>query len=419
MIARILYTLVLHLLLPLIVLRLFLRGRRQPGYLDHVRERFGRFDQTPTAPLLWVHAVSVGETRAAQALIEQLLDQFPSHHLLLTHMTVTGRATSQDLFGANPRVHRVYLPYDFPWAVRAFLAHFKPRLGLIMETELWPNLFAACAQRAIPLLLTNARLSEKSARGYRRIAPLARQALQQLTLIAAQTDDDAARLIALGARDVRVLGNLKFDITPPADKLQLGQALKQHIGARPVLLAASTREGEEIAILDALAALPDEVLLLLVPRHPERFDTVAAEIAARGLPYQRRSSNQPIDARTRVLLGDSMGEMFAYYAAADLAFVGGSLAPLGGQNLIEACAVGTPVLVGPHTFNFDQVTREAIDAGAAQRVPDAAALMRAAQHLLHQPDTLAAMSAAGRAFADAHRGATGRVVAEVRRLTHR
>lgn len=410
MIARFFYTLALHLLLPLIGVRLVLRARRQRGYLDHVAERFGCFALRIEQPLIWVHAVSVGETRAAEPLIRQLLVRYPAHHILLTHMTVTGRATSGELFSNEPRVHRAYLPYDYPWAVGAFLRHFKPALAIVMETELWPNLFAACARVSIPLLLVNARLSEKSARGYRRIAPLARHALRQISLIAAQTEDDAARLKSLGARHVEVLGNLKFDITPPADKLALGAQLREQIGARPVLLAASTREGEEGPILDAFATLPNDVLLLIVPRHPERFAQVAEEIAARGFAFQRRSDHAPINPATRVLLGDSMGEMFAWYAAADVAFIGGSLLPLGGQNLIEACAVGTPVLVGPHTFNFDQVTRDAIACGAAARVQDAGELMARAHELLQQADTRAAMSSCGRAFANTHRGATTRVL---------
>ena len=416
MISRALYTLVLHLLLPLIVLRLMLRARRSPGYLDHVAERFGRYaaDAAGDAPLVWVHAVSVGETRAAEPLIRQLLARYPAHRILLTHMTVTGRATSAALFGSEPRVQRVYLPYDFPWAVRAFLARFRPELGIIMETELWPNLFAAASRRGVPLILANARLSEKSARGYRRIAPLVRQALGQLRLVAAQTDQDATRLKALGATRVAVLGNLKFDIAPPAPMLALGAALKARIGERPVLLAASTREGEEALILDAAHHLPPEVLLVVVPRHPERFDEVASALTARGLAFQRRSHEGPIDVRTRVLLGDSMGEMFAYYAAADMAFIGGSLAPLGGQNLIEACAVGTPVLVGPHTFNFEEAAREAIQAGAAERVATAQALIQRATELLSSPHALARMSEAGRHFADTHRGATGRLLDEIR-----
>ncbi|MEY3201171.1 MAG: hypothetical protein RIR70_721 [Pseudomonadota bacterium] len=419
MIWRLPYTLLLHLLLPLIVLRLWLRARRQRGYLDHVGERFGRFDLAIAPPLIWVHAVSVGETQAARPLIEQLLARYPDHQILLTHMTVTGRATSGALFADEPRVHRAYLPYDFPWAVRAFLTRFKPRLGIILETELWPNLFAAASARGIPLVLANARLSEKSARGYRRVAPLVKDALRHLRLVAAQSTADASRLEALGARGVAVMGNVKFDAHPPADKLALGALFKSRIGDRKVLLAASTREGEEPAILDACAKLPDAVLLVIVPRHPERFEAVAAEIAARGLAFQRRSSDQPIAAQTRVLLGDSMGEMFAYYSAADVAFVGGSLACLGGQNLIEACSVGTPVLVGPHTFNFEEVTREAIAAGAAKRIRDADQLASLALEILCDDTAREGMSAAGRHFAEIHRGATHRLMSALENLLSR
>jgi 3-deoxy-D-manno-octulosonic-acid transferase len=416
---RLIYSLLWHLLLPFLALRLILRSRRQPDYLRHVGERLGRYAAPPPAPRLWVHAVSVGETRAAQPLIQALLAAYPQHHIVLTHMTPTGRATSAQLFAQQPRVHRVYLPYDLPWAVARFVAHFRPQLGLIMETEVWPNLFAACARGHVPLMLVNARLSERSARGYRRVAPLVRPALRALTATLAQTAEDASRLEALGAQAVTVMGNLKFDIAPPPAQRALGAEFKARIGSRPVLLAASTREGEEALLLAAFAQAPPEVLLLLVPRHPQRFDEVVRLIASHALPCQRRSENTPIAATTRVLLGDSMGEMFAYYAAAELAFIGGSLLPLGGQNLIEACAVGTPVLVGPHTFNFEQATREAIACGAARRVSDAADFMAQAVPLLQDRQARAAMAAAGLDFAQRHRGATARVMEKVAALSGR
>lgn len=418
MIARALYTAVLHVLLPLIMLRLAWRARRQPGYLQQVGERFGVYGAPPAGPCIWVHAVSVGETRAAEPLIRALLNHYPTHHIVLTHMTVTGRATSAQLFGhTHPRLTRAYLPYDFPWAVSRFLRWARPQLGVVMETELWPNLFAACRRAGVPLMLANARLSEKSARGYRRIAPLARGCLRALDLVAAQTEADRARLIALGATTVQTLGNLKFDITPPAAQLALGAEWRQRIhdtlGPRPVLLAASTRDNEEDAILDAFVSAGRPGVLLLVPRHPERCDAVAAQAGVRGLHLARRSQPETWQPDTDVILGDSLGEMFAYYRAADLAFVGGSLAPLGGQNLIEACAVGVPVLVGPHTFNFDQVTREAIAAGAARRIEDARQLIEVAQAFWNDPPRCNAMGQAGRAFADQHRGATARLMQQV------
>jgi 3-deoxy-D-manno-octulosonic-acid transferase len=292
------------------------------------------------------------------------------------------------------------------------MRRLQPRVGILMETELWPNLIHAAAQAGVPLVLANARLSERSARGYARLPALTRACLARVDVVAAQTEADAARLEKLGAASVHVAGNLKFDIAPPADLLERGAAWKAKWGQRPVLLAASTREGEEALLLRAFAeAAPADVLLVLVPRHPQRFDEVAGLIEAAGLAYQRRSgiNGTELNPGTRVLLGDSLGELFAYYAACDVAFVGGSLAPLGGQNLIEAASVGRPVLVGPHTFNFEEATRLAIEAGAALRVNDADGLMENALKLLNDAPTRARMGEAGLAFAARHRGAAARV----------
>jgi 3-deoxy-D-manno-octulosonic-acid transferase len=407
---RLLYTLALHALIPFALAHLAWRARRQPEYLRHVGERFGRYAFRADRPVLWLHTVSVGETRAAQPLVAALLERHPECRVLLTHTTPTGRATSEELFG--DRVLRAYLPYDLPWAVDGFVKTFRPRVGILMETELWPHLIRRATRAGTPMLLVNARLSERSAKGYRRFGDLARGALEDLACVAAQTADDAARLADLGARDVAVMGNLKFDVTPPAAMLERGDALRATIGrTRPVLLAASTREGEEALVLDAFARIdaPD-ALLLLVPRHPQRFDEVARLVASRGLAMQRRSEAQTVLPETRVLLGDTMGEMFAYFRAADVAFVGGSLVPTGGQNLIEACATGTPVLIGPHTFNFAEATTQAIAAGAAERVDDADGLGAAGNRLLRDIDARTSMAAAGQRFAAAHRGATDRAL---------
>ena len=407
--ARALYTLLVWTLLPLIPLRLAWRARRQPEYLEHVGERFGRYRIEARRPVIWLHAVSVGETRAAQPLVQRLLARHPDHDLLLTHMTPTGRQTGADLFGE--RVLRAYLPYDDPFAVGRFLRHFRPRAGVILETELWPNLAAGCRERGVPLVLVNARMSERSARGYARVAALTRPLLRGLAAIAAQTEADARRLRDLGAPEVAVLGNLKFDLLPPPAQVEAGAALRRLFGARPVLLCASTREGEEALILNALANAPaGDALVVLVPRHPQRFDEVARLIAAKGLRMQRRSTGEAVAAGTQILLGDSMGELFAYYAACDVAFVGGSLLPLGGQNLIEACAVGAPVLIGPHTFNFAEAADQAVACGAALRTADAQAMVAQALALLADPPARARMSEAGRAFAAAHRGAADRTV---------
>lgn len=407
---RLLYSVLLHLASPAIFIRLAWRARRQPEYLAHVGERFGFCGQpaaTAKNGLIWVHAVSVGETRAAQPLIEALLAEYPTHRILLTGMTPTGRAAGQEVFGT--RVIQAYLPYDLPFAVNRFLRHFSPAFGLLMETEIWPNLLASARRHGVPVALVNARLSERSARGYGRFAALTRPAFASLAGVAAQTAADAARLTALGAPAVEVCGNLKFDVQPPAERLALGQTWRAALAGRAVWLAASTREGEEEMLLDAWQARTDGPLLVLVPRHPQRFAEVAALLDRRGLRWRRRSEGPPL-AGTDVWLGDSMGEMAAYYALADLAFVGGSLAPLGGQNLIEAAACGCPVLVGPHTFNFLRATEDAIAAGAATRVADANELVATVNRLLGEKTGLAAMREACAAFAAAHRGATQRTL---------
>jgi 3-deoxy-D-manno-octulosonic-acid transferase len=310
-------------------------------------------------------------------------------------------------------VLQCYLPYDFPFAVRRFLRHFKPEIGLLMETEIWFNLVQACKQAGVPLLLVNARMSEKSARKYGRFKTLTRDSLQSLSAIAAQTDADARRLVELGAPSVKITGNLKFDVAVPQSAIDLGKNLRERfVTARPVFLAASTREGEEALILPELSRIdaPD-LLTVIVPRHPQRFEQVADLLMQRGIRFQRRSSNEVIFPDTQVVLGDSMGEMFAYYAACDIAFIGGSLLPLGGQNLIEAAAVGKPVLIGPHTFNFAEVSELAVQAGAALRVANAEELALTAGNLLKAPEKAKATSLAALAFADRYRGATEKLMA--------
>lgn len=407
---RVLYTLAWLLLLPVAFAYLAWRARRQPEYLAHWGERLGAAPSLGSRPVIWVHAVSVGETRAAVPLVQALLRDHPQCTLLMTHATPTGRATGRELFG--DRITQAYLPYDLPWLVGRFLARARPRIGVFLETEVWPNLYAGCRARGLPLFLVNARLSARSAAGYTRFAPLIRPALAGLAGCAAQTGADATRLAALGASRVQVTGNLKFDFDPPADTADRVAALGKLLGRRFVWLAASTRDGEEGLILDALVQLDlTDLLLVLVPRHPQRFDPVARLIQSRGLTWARRSEGGPVPPTTRVLLGDSMGEMPVYYGACDLAFVGGSLLPLGGQNLIEACAAGRPVLIGPHTFNFAEAAELAVAAGAARRVADVSELVAAVRELHGDPEALAAMGMAGLGFAAAHRGATRRVLA--------
>lgn len=411
-----LYTFLLWLLLPLVPLRLLWRAMRQPEYLRHIPERFGFYATTFDHPVIWLHCVSVGETRAAAPLVVLLKQRFPGHAILLTHATPTGRATSEQLFGDS--IQRAYLPYDLPFAVRRFLRHFRPEIGLLLETELWFNLIHACKSEHIPLLLVNARLSAKSLRGYARLGKLVGNALQSLTAIAAQTMADAQRLCELGASRVKVTGNLKFDVELPADAEQRGDDLRGLTGGkRPIFLAASTREGEEALILDAVrdAAIPD-LLLVLVPRHPQRFNEVAELLQKRGVVYRRRSENQALGLECQVLLGDSMGEMSAYYAACDITVIGGSLLPYGGQNLIEACVLGKPVLIGPHTFNFEDAASQAVTQGAAVRVQDVAGLTQGLRKLLGDAALRKRMAEAGLAYAKANRGATQRIMTLIEKL---
>jgi 3-deoxy-D-manno-octulosonic-acid transferase len=408
--ARLLYAGLLWLLLPQALLHLFWRSRRQPAYRLHIGERFGFYVTAVERPLIWVHAVSVGETRAAEPLIATLKKRYPDHRILLTHMTPTGRETGMALFGDG--VARCYLPYDFPFAVARFLDHFRPVCGILLETEIWPNLISACNARSIPVHLANARMSDKSFRRYRRFGGLTASALRGLAAIAAQTDDDAARLRQLGATAVVTTGNLKFDMAPDPALVELGAAWRAHHGAaRPVLLLASTREGEEALLLDALGSLElAGLLVVLVPRHPQRFDEVAAMLGGRGIAFQRRSDGRPVAATTRVLLGDSMGEMAAYYAACDVAVIGGSFLPYGGHNLIEASALGKPVVVGPHDYNFAEAVRGAVAAGAALQVGDAAAAVAAARELLTDAARYQAMAKSARGFVRRHAGATARIL---------
>ena len=424
---RALYRALWWIVAPLAVVRLFVRSRHERGYREHIGERFGRTPGRPfddRAPLIWVHAVSVGETRAAEPLVEALMRARPDARLLVTHMTPSGRATGERLFGS--RVERCYLPYDMPHTVRRFLRAWRPTLGIVMETEVWPTLLDECRRADVPLVLANARMSARSYRRAARFGRATREVFGGFSRVLAQSPADAERLTSLGARDVAVLGNLKFDMATPPELTARGRAWRAAIGTRPVWVAASTREGEEGLILDALAAqTTKDTLLILVPRHPQRFDEVAALVERRGLRLERRTrwggeakaaaAAGPVDiaalpADVAVLLGDSMGELGAYYAAADVAFIGGSLLPLGGQNLIEACAVGVPVLIGPHVFNFAQATADAVAAGAALQVSDPADLARVLDELFSDRVRRITMGAAASAFAARHRGTTQRTV---------
>jgi len=431
---RILYRWLWRIALPFALLRLWWRGRKEPGYRQHVGERLGfyRPRPNPDRPLLWVHAVSVGETRAAQPLVDALLARFPHHAVLLTHMTPTGRRTGAEFAAQrNGRIIQAYLPYDLPSAVDRFLRHFQPRLGLLMETEIWPVLIERAYAAGVPMVLVNGRLSARSHRRTARLGEAARQTYAQLAAVLAQTPDDADRYRSLGVPRVRVTGNLKFDITPHVDQIMTGRALHDALRGRSAWVAASTREGEEALLLYAwLVHRAQHVgrrhpLLILVPRHPQRFDEVAQMAERAGVRVVRRSAMSVSAAGVAdaagladadVLIGDSMGEMALYYAAGEVAFIGGSLLPLGGQNLIEACAVGTPVVIGPHTFNFAQATRDAVTAGACVQVEDAPAVMRVIDTWLSDADARESASRAALAFAATHGGATARTVEAVASL---
>ena len=404
-----LYTLLLTLALPFVPLKLLWRGMKQPEYLQHWGERFGFYSIKPIKPVIWIHCVSVGETRAAAPLVKILLTQYPQYQILLTHTTPTGRATSEQLFGND--VTRVYLPYDVPFAVRNFVMHFSPKIALIMETELWFNLIDACHRQQIPQLLLNARLSAKSAQGYTKLGRLVQDGLSKLTLIAAQSNEDETRFKLLGATHTMVAGNLKFDATAPAESEALGLQLRALLGGtnRNVLIAASTREGEELMILDAVQGL--DVLTVIVPRHPQRFDEVEALLKERNIPYVRRTQIQtPIPANIQVVLGDSMGELYTYYAAGDVAFVGGSLLKFGGQNLIEAASMGKPILIGKYTYNFAEATKGAVQSGAASQVRDVENLREKIQLLMDNPSKREKMAQAALNFSKASTGTTVRIM---------
>ena len=401
---RTLYTVLLRFALPFLLVRLWWRGRTEPGYREAVPERLGIYRIERPARLVWIHAVSVGEARAAAPLVRALAGALPDHRILMTCTTAAGRATIKELYGESVLV--AYLPYDFPESAQSFVEYFRPSLGVLMETEIWPNLLTQCEQHGVPVLLANARLSVKSAHGYRRLRPLARPAFASLAAVCAQSAADAERLRRVGARAVEVTGNLKFDVEPDAGQVAAGRAWREAL-ARQVILLASTREGEERMLLQAA---PRGALVVVVPRHPRRFDEVG-ELA------QSRRSRQPTPTfGDRVHLGDSMGEMAFYYGAADVAVIGGSFAPLGGQNLLEALAVGTPVIVGPHMYNFAEATELALAAGAALQVADAAAAMGMAARLLGDDHGRRRMREAGRKLCAAHRGATARHLATCRRL---
>lgn len=424
------YQLLWHLLLPFAFIRLAWRTRHSSEYLNHFSERLGfSYGKSITQGSVWIHAVSVGETRAAQPLIEAYLER--GETVLLTHMTLNGRRTGATLFAkaiASGQLRQVYLPYDLCWSVANFIRAFKPKFGLFMETEAWPTVVFYCAEIGLPLFLVNARLSERSARRVNRFGKAGRSLFQAFAGILGQTQFDADRYRSLDVKKVEIVGNLKFDVPLDPNLVQQGKSWKQelHANQRLMVCAASTRDGEEEIILKAWKGLllsnafDVAPLLCLVPRHPERFSEVANQIHDAGLKFRRRTEwmgTPKNDVGIDVILGDSMGEMPMYYSAADLVVMGGSLLPFGGQNLIEACAAGCPVLLGEHTYNFQQAALDAIEMGAANRIKgelllsEPIALMEALKELLLNTAELAKMSSAATAYSIQHQGATKKILA--------
>ncbi|MGD9387347.1 MAG: lipid IV(A) 3-deoxy-D-manno-octulosonic acid transferase [Gammaproteobacteria bacterium] len=408
------YVLISYLALPLVALVLLWKGLGHPGYRERFPERFGFGRSRLERPSIWIHAVSVGEVVAASPLVEALLREYPQYPIVITTVTPTGAQQVRDLFG--DRVLHSYAPYDTPGSVRRFFERMQPRLAIVMETELWPNLFAECGARGVPLVLANARISPRSVHRYRRFGGLFRAALVHGVVVAAQSEQDAERFRQLGANPAHtvVTGNLKADLKFPASLIEAGRGWRrQHAGGRPVWIAASTHEGEESAALEAHAQVRQRVpdaLLLLVPRHPPRFDGVAELLAESGAGFARRSAGESPGVADPVYLVDSLGELPMFYAASDVAFVGGSLVPIGGHNLLEPAALSVPVLTGPHNYNAEDIAAILLAAGGLEIVSDAAALGRVVTQLLENPGLRSERGAAACQAAANSSGALARLL---------
>ena len=410
---RLFYNLLVYLAAPFALLLQLWRGLRYPSYREGIGERFG-FGPALAGPTIWIHAVSVGEVQAAEPLVRRLLARHPEYTIVLTTVTPTGAARARQLL--RDRVQLRYVPFDLPGSVRRFFDRVQPKLAMILETELWPNLYAECGRRRVPLVLASARLSPRSVGRYRLLVPVFRRALSYGIVIAAQSEADAKRFRSIGAAGPRtqVTGNIKFDFQLPPDVETRGRQWRgQNAAGRPVWVAGSTHDGEEAMVLDAhqrvLERFPD-ALLLLVPRHPQRFDAVRELLAKRGGRFASRSAGAPIPPATTVMLGDTMGELMMFYAAADVAFVAGSLVPIGGHNLLEPASLGRPVLTGPYNFNSEEIAQLLLEAGAARIVPDSAMLAQAVAGLLGSAALRDSMGTAGRAVLDSNRGAVDRLL---------
>jgi 3-deoxy-D-manno-octulosonic-acid transferase len=410
---RFLYVLLSYLLTPFVLGFLLWRGLRNRAYLERLPERFGFVDKVDVEPCVWVHAVSVGEVQAASALIRRLLADYPELRVTVTTTTPTGARRAADLFGS--RVRHLYLPYDLPGAVERFFDRVVPQVAIIIETELWPNLYNECGRRGVPLILASARISPLSVGKYRRFVSLFREALSHGIVIGAQSEADAERFRSLGANPARTFttGNIKFDFELPQGTREKGLELRRtHAAQRPVMIAASTHENEEAIVLDAFAKIRErnrDLLLVLVPRHPERFRAVGQLLDERGLSYVTRTSNENCTAQTAVWLIDTLGELQAIYGAADVAFVGGSLVPVGGHNLLEPAALGVAVVTGEHLYNTEDIAEMLVDCGGVSVVSDAQALADEVVRLLADKDARLSMSRAAEQIIETNRGAVDRL----------
>jgi len=405
------YNWFLRLLFPYVLLRLLWRGLRNPDYWRRIPERFGFIPKPGTKRVIWIHAVSVGEVRAAVPLVREITARYPDYPLLITTMTPTGSAQVRELF--NGKISHCYAPYDYPAAVRRFLDRTQPVMAIVMETELWPNIFHQCRARSIPVFVTNVRMSESSMRKYQRFASLARATLRQVSRFAVQSQADANRLRTLGADpdSVTVTGSIKFELNAGASLRESAEVLRIAWGQdRPVWLAASTHEGEEEPVLAALAQIKQQkrfanMLLVLVPRHPERFAAVARLCKKNHRIALRSETPGALDPAVEILVGDTMGELQLFYGAADVAFIGGSLVPTGGHNLLEASAVGKPVVFGPHMFNFQEIGQMALERGAGAQIQSPDRLAPAVSDFLGNANRRDSAGEAGRKMVEENRGA--------------
>ncbi len=418
---RYLYNALFYCLIPFVLLRMLWRSRLAPAYRRRLAERFGLFHPgQDSRPAIWVHAVSVGETLAAAPVIEALIEAYPQHRVVVTTTTPTGSERVQALFGQ--RVFHVYAPWDLPGAVRRFMRRVRPRLLLLMETELWPNMLHYSGRAGCPVVLANARLSQRSANGYARFAGLTRAMLGQLTVVACQARADGERFLALGLprERLQLTGSIKFDLELDQGMRQRVAQLRQflHSDQRPVLVAASTHPGEEEQVLAAFSAVQrqyDDCLLLLVPRHPERFDAVYDQCCRAGWRVRRRSAGTPPQPGDHILLGDTMGELALLLGTASVAVIGGSLVEHGGHNALEAAAWGVPVVTGPHMFNFTEISELLVAAGAMVMLSDPAQLGDCLLELLGDRERREAMGSAGQQVVADNRGARGKLLALVAR----